>query len=122
MSAVHLGVGAVCVAAVIGLLAWLETRREPNDQHFALTSELDDAKCAMSFFDGSRFRFSVRKDQRYTRTFKAPKIGFVLMRCETASGAVDAPAHFHLVNGGLADAVLQPWGVIEIRYIEGGRY
>jgi len=122
MSPIHLSVGAVVAAATVGFFLALNLNENPRAQRLTLLNEYQDAKCTMSFFDGSRFRFAVRKDQRYNRTFKAPKMGFVLMRCETASGAVDAPAHFHLIDGGLADAVLQRWGVIEVRYTEGGHY
>jgi hypothetical protein len=120
MSPVHLGIGAVCAVAVFGLFVALETRRQPTDQHLVFANEFEDAKCVMTFFDESKHRFSVRKDDRYEHTFKAPKIGFVIMRCETASGVTEAPGHLHLVDGGgLTDAKFNPLGEIEARYYPG---
>jgi hypothetical protein len=119
VSPIHLGIGAVCIAAVVGLLAWLELRRHPTDQHFVFANEYEDATCTMNFADGTRFRFSVDKDDRYTRTFKAPKIGFIIMRCETASGVTEAPGHFHLIDGGgLTDTMFTAEGNIEARYYD----
>ena len=122
MSPIHLGIGAVCAAAVIGLFVSMETRQQPTDQHFVFANEFEDAKCVISFFDGTDYRFSVNKDGRYKHTFKAPKIGFAIMRCETVSGMKEAPGHFHLVEGGgLTDAKFNPQGEIESRYYPGRR-
>lgn len=116
MSPVHLGVGAVCAAAVVGLLAWLQFRQEPTDQHFAFTNAYQDARCVMNFSDGSKHRFSVKKDNRYQRTFKAPKIGFVIMRCATVSGLKEGPGHLRLVEGGgQTDVTFNPQGEIDAR-------
>ena len=122
MSPVHLGIGAICAAAVAGLFLWLQVREDPSDQYFAFVNEYEDAKCVMNFFDGTTHRFSSKEGGRYTRTFKAPKMGFIIMRCETASGIKEAPGHLHLVNGGLADATFNPQGEIEARYRDGRRY
>ena len=120
MSPVNLGIRAVCVAAVVGLLGWLQFRQEPTDQYFVFANEYEDATCVMNFADGSKHRFAVRKDDRYERTFKAPKIGFIIMRCETASGHKEAPGHLHLVEGGgLTDAKFNPQGELEARNYPG---
>jgi hypothetical protein len=122
VSPVHLGVGAVCAVAVFGLFLALETRQQPTDQQFVFANEFEDAKCIMNFSDGSTFHFSAKKDDRYERIFKAPKIGFIIMRCETASGTKEAPGLFHLVEGGgLTDAKFNPQGEIEARYYPGRR-
>ena len=122
MSPVHLGIGAVCAVAVIGLFAAMELRQQPTDQHFVFANEFEDAKCVMNFSDGSTFHFSAKKGAPYKHTFKAPKIGFIIMRCETASGVKEAPGLFHLVEGGgLTDAKFKPEGEIEARYYPGRR-
>jgi hypothetical protein len=122
VSPVHLGIGAVCAAAVAGLFLWLQVREDPSDQYFAFVNDYEDATCVMDFFDGTKHRFSSKVGSRYTRTFKAPKLGFVIMRCQTASGVKEAPGHLHLVNGGLTDATFNPQGEIEARYWDDRRH
>ncbi len=120
MNPIHLGIGAVCAAAVIGLLAWLQFRQEPTDQHFAFANSYEDAACVMNFADGSRHRISVRKGDTYKHTFKASRNGFVIMRCETASGLREGPGHLRLVEGGgLTDVTFNPQGEIEARNYPG---
>ena len=122
MNPVRLGIGAVCAAAVLGFFVALETRQQPSDQHFVFMNEFEDAECVIDFFDGSTHRFSVKKGDRYERTFKAPKIGFAVMRCDTASGVKQSPGQFHLVEGGgLTDAKFNPQGEIEARNYPGQR-
>jgi hypothetical protein len=122
VSPIHLGLGAVVATSVVGIFAWRQLRDCPNAEHLALANEFEDTKCVMNFFDGTTHRFSAKKDDRYTHTFKAPKIGFVIMRCETATSVKEAPGHFHLVEGGLTDAKFAAEGEIEARYWDGERY
>jgi hypothetical protein len=122
VSPIHLGIGALIAAATLGFFAWLQLQEFPDAQHLSITNEYADARCTLDFDDGSRIKFSLPKNDRYVRTFKVPKPGFVLMRCETEGRVLASPAHFHLIEGGLASVHLKRWAVVEIFYTEGGRY
>jgi hypothetical protein len=116
MNPIHLGAGLVIGAAVFAFLALLQFNTPRNAQRLAVVNEYADAKCAMEFYDGVREDFSVRKSATYTRTFKAPRPGFITMRCRTAAKTIESPAGFHLRSSETATITLKDDGTAELAF------
>ena len=113
-SSIHLGAGVVIGAAVIAFLGALQVNTPHNAQRLAVVNEFEDATCAMEFYDGAREDFSVRKAATYRKTYKAPRPGFITMRCRAASKTVESPAGFHMRNGEIATLTLKGDGTSEL--------
>lgn len=122
MNPVHVGIGAVCLAAGVGLVVALEMYQSPRAQRLMVTNNFEDADCFMDFYVEATERFSIRKGDQYEQTYKSPRIGFVLMRCTTASRTFESPGHFRLIDGGLADVTFTPAGEMDVRYEGVGRF
>jgi hypothetical protein len=121
MNRIHLAIGAVCVIAAIGFFVFLETHQSPDAQRLSVINNFADADCSMDFYVEPTERFSVRKGERHDHTYKSPRIGFVLMRCEADGRTLESPGHFRLIDGGLAEVTLKPDGEIDVRYEGAGR-
>ncbi len=122
MNLAHAGIGIVCLAAGIGFVASLEMYQSPRAQRLVVTNNFEDAECSMDFYVEPTERFAIRKGDQYRRTYKSPRIGFVLMRCATAVRTFESPGHFRLIDGGLADVVFTPTGEMDITYEGVGRF
>ncbi len=116
MSPVHLGIGAVIGGLVLAFLAAMTFQNNPLAQGLEVANKFEDADCRVEFFDGSRIKFSVAKDKTWKRAFNTPKIGFALMRCQTASRMLESPGSFHLRGGELATLTVTPQGVVEFAF------
>jgi hypothetical protein len=119
MSPIHIGAGIVIGGAVIAFLAVLQFSTSPDAQRLAVANEFADARCVMEFYDGAREEFSVRKSDTKRQTYRAPRPGFITMRCHTASKTIESPAGFHLRNGELATVTLKEDGTSELKFQRG---
>ncbi len=116
MSPIHIGAGVVIGGVVIAFLSALQFNTPPNAQRLAVVNEFADAKCSMEFYDGVREEFSVRKSTTYRKTFKAPRPGFITMRCRTPTKTIESPAGFHLRNSELTTVTLKDDGTAELKF------
>jgi hypothetical protein len=113
---VHRIVGAIIGGFVLVFLVTMVFQNNPRAQRLEIANRFEDADCRVEFFDGSRVTFNVAKDNSWKRTFNTPKIGFALMRCQTASRILESPGSFHLRDGALARLTMTPAGVVEFTF------
>jgi hypothetical protein len=116
MTPIHLGAGVIIGGAVVAFIAALQFNTPPNAQRLAVVNEYADAKCSMEFYDSTREDFAVRKSATYRKTYKAPRPGFITMRCRTAGKTIESPAGFHLRKGELATVTLKEDGTSELKF------
>ena len=122
MNPIHLGIGAACLAAGVGVILALNMYESPRAQRLVVVNAFEDADCFMDFYVEASERFSIRKGATYQRTYKSPRIGFVLMRCTSVSRTFESPGHFRLIDGRLAEVVFTPAGEMDVRYEGVGRF
>ena len=116
MSPVHLGIGVVVAGLVAAGFAILELNASPDDQHLAVQNDFADADCRMDFANGARDAFSVRKGRAHRKTYKAPREGFINMRCATATKTSEGPGSFHMRHGELTRLTLKADGTVEYAF------
>jgi len=116
--AVQIGIGIVCAGFVIAAVVVMSLFQWPSAQRLIVANNFKDARCTVEFPDGTGLKFSVREQSRYEKTLRAPKTGFTLIRCSTASGFIETPGHFHLINGGRAEVEFTQWGTVDVRYVQ----
>ena len=116
MSPVHLGIGVVIAGLVAAGFTVLELNASPDDQHLAVQNDFADADCRMDFANGARVAFSVRKGDEHRKTYKAPREGFINMRCATATKTIEVPGSFDMRHGELTRLILKADGTTEYTF------
>ena len=116
MNPVHLGIGVVVAGLVAAGFAVLEFNASPDDQHLAVQNDFADADCRLDFVNGAHDTFSVRKGDELRKTYKAPREGFINMRCATAAKTIDVPGSFHMRHGELTRLTLKADGAAEYAF------
>ena len=116
MNRTHIGIGLVVIGLVAVGFAVLELNASPDDQHLVIQNDFADADCRMDFANGAHDAFSVRKDVEYRKTHKAPREGFINMRCTTPTGAIDIPGSLNMPHGILTRVTLKSDGTGEYTF------
>ena len=116
MNPVHLGIGAFIAALVVAGFAVLELNASPDDQHLVVQDDFADADCRLDFANGAHDTFSVSRGGEYRKTYKAPREGFINMRCATATKTIEVPGSFHMRHGELTRLTLKADGTAEYAF------
>lgn len=123
MQAFRIVAAGVVVLAGLGFLAWLSFSTPARTQHFVLDNRYRDADCRAEFAEGYPPEpFSVPAGQVWRWELKAPRAGFVTVRCAGEGWTLESPGHFHFIDGGLAQITLTPRGEMDAAYEGIGRY
>ena len=116
MNRTHIGIGVVVIALVATGFAVIELNASPDDQDLVVQNDFADADCRMDFANGAHDAFSVRKDAEHRKSYKAPREGFINMRCITPGKTIDIPGSFNMPHGMLTRLILKPDGTTEYSF------
>ena len=115
-------VGAAVAVVALGFLVWLEVSVPPRAQRFVVDNQYADALCQVEYQNRPSEEVSVRKGETFEALYKAPREGFVDVRCSGEGWQLDSPGHFRFIDGGLAKIILTPTGLMDVHYEGIGRY